>query len=297
MIRNPQDLYTTSFLPSRKIRILLAIIIGVAILVWLVPHVWVWVRTPGTGKTLPEPINPTITTPTDSYLDSDDDGIPDWKEQFLKNYGVIQGEDGESSASETLALLDEIPDTQKIALEIAAQVEQGTIQDTQKITEQTISEYIQRLGSGFKTYTLYDISLRERDVAEDQRIYAEEMKKISTKININLGTNEVKKIIDLYSGKSSEEKILTTVLNNIHANIEDLLKIPVPQSATEIHLNLLNSLYVFHQTLSLQIPRDQTDPIRSYALLTLVQKNLYTIFSEQTNLAGYFFITLDPSMY
>lgn len=297
MIRNPQDLYTKSFLPSRKLRIILGVIGGIAILIWLVPHVWAWIRTPGTGKTPPEPINPTIATQTNTYLDSDDDGIPDWKEQFIKNYGVIENENGGSSTSDTLSLLDEIPDTQKIALEIAAQIDAGNGSNAQEITEQAITEYVTRLENGFKVYTLYDISLQERDTQQEQHQYAEAMKKISNQINAALESSTIKSIIESYTGDNSESRIRLSTINDIQKNIEEIIKIPIPPSATTVHLNLLNALYRFYQTLSLTAPPANTDPIKSYALVTLVQKNLYTIFSEQTNLAGYFFITLDPTMY
>ena len=298
MIRNPEDLYKKTFLPSRRLRIVLGIIASIAILIWLIPHIWAWIRIPSKGKDLPEPINPVVATPGDNYLDSDDDGIPDWKEHFIRTYGVIEGENGETNASETLSLLDSIPDTQKVALEIAAQVEAGgTSNGAGAITEQAITEYIRKLANGFKSYSLYDIPVNELDTYKEQDEYARAMQKASLEINKALDAERIKIILEAYAGSDGQDRVLQATLTDLGRNIEHLLTIPPPPSAVAVHLNLINSMYKFHQTLSLPIPGGQTDPVRSYALLTLAQQSLYDTFSAQTNLAGYFFITLDPAMY
>lgn len=297
MIRNPQDIYTKSFLPSRKLRIILVTIVGIAVLVWLIPHAWAWIRTPGKGKALPEPINPSVTTTSDTYLDSDNDGIPDWKEQFIRTYGVVENNEGEGSAASTLELLETIPDTQKVALEIAAQVEQTSPEGASAVTEQAIREYIEQIKSGLQSYTIYNITVGEVDTREVIEVYAKDMQKAGLEINSALEASRIKLVLEAYASSNEKDRVRERVINDVRQAINHLLEISVPPSAVSIHLALVNALYQLHQTLSLPIPIAQTDPVRSYALLLLAQDSIYTIFSTQTNLAGYFFITLDPAMY
>ncbi len=299
MIRNPIDLYKKSFLPSRRLRIILGIIAGIVILVWLVPHVWAWIRTPGTGKELPEPINPVVATPGDNYLDSDDDGIPDWKEHFIRTYGVIEGENGETNASETLSLLDSIPDTQKVALEIAAQVEAGGASaiGTGAVTEQAILEYVHQLSSQFKTYSTYDIVIGDLDNIDEQRVYASQIQKTVDALQKTLTPEKVSEITNSILDEGSDVNKKLRLQNSVRDEIRKTLAISVPPSAVTVHLEFINSLYALEQTLLLKSTSIQTDPLRAFGLLALMKQGLDNIFTAQTNLAGYFFITLDQSMY
>ncbi|MBP9821260.1 MAG: hypothetical protein KBC98_00010 [Candidatus Pacebacteria bacterium] len=299
MIRNPIDLYTKSFLPSRKLRIILGIIIGIAILVWLVPHVWVWIRTPGAGKKLPEPINPTVATPTDSYLDSDDDGIPDWKEQFIRTYGIAtsneEGGPTDGSITGTLTLLDTIPDTQKISLEIAARLGDGAAsnESAAQVTQQAVKEYIDSLSASLRTYSLYDIEMGDTDTLSDEKAYAIKMDPLLETKNF-FSSERVQLITRIYT--QSEDKItLANLQKDIGNVIKDLLATSVPPNATSLHLQYTNSLFALHQLLNISI--DPNDSVKNYAVYSLVQKEIYNISLMPITFSQYFFVTLDPNLY
>ncbi len=297
MIRNPQDLYTKSFLPSRKLRIILALIVGAAVLVWLVPHVWAWIRTPGTGKTPPEPINPTVITPTDTYLDGDRDGIPDWKEQFMTVYGVEPKDDGPEGEAEALAALDTLSDTQKISLEIAAQVRQGDMSDESisLATRQAVTSYIETMSASLKTYSLYDITIGDTNTLDDQKTYAQNMT-VFLKNTTLLSETRMKAITNLYTTDTTNISLeIQSLKREIDDMIKKLLVIPVPSGATSVHLRFVNDLYALYQLLVM--PLDAEDPIKIYGVSSLVQKYIIDIKMMPVIFNSYFFVTLDTNFY
>ncbi len=278
---NNTSFYNKNYLPSKKIQYVILAIIIAALLFWIIPKMKSYYQDHRasfsiTGKP-PEPLVSTTPAPTLFDKDTDGDGVPDWQENLFGFDPNKKDSDGDG-INDSLPMVDgksitdqiNIPTTDKLMLAVYAKfkdtpTDQIKPEEVQQVISDEVLANAASVEAGFKKYKAVDINLVDSDTASI--------------IAYNQTISELLNTIPdpVVFAKNIQDKILRgsgdakSEINFMNVTITKLLTVPVPTTASDLHLSLINAAYYVIQ--DLQLP-DTTDELNTYTRSLIAQKNI-----------------------
>lgn len=300
-------------LPSKKILIALALlIVGIGALAWYGYNRGSDTYTSTSDQNLLSIDASNIAT-TASQTDTDNDGLPDWEELLYNTDPKNPDTDGDGTSDGEEIKLGRNPllkgpkdsltsKDSSVATSTPEEKENLTLTDT--FARNFFTKYMNTQQSGVKitpdnvdqfasdylrTATLPTISTKQYagsdlSLVDSDKAHISSYKDATTAVfgkywpSSSEKTNELSIMQQAFS-KSDTKALdqLTTVISAYQNTLNNLLKIPVPKLAMSIHLNVVNSLATYIQTLKM-IQVAYTDPMSG-----LVGLNEYS--TSQSNIS------------
>lgn len=260
-----------------------------------------------------------------SQIDSDHDGLPDWEEALYGTDPHNPDTDGDGTSDGAEVALGRNPlvkgpndflasKNNPVATSSATVKENLTLTDTfardfftqymntqQSGTQITPANADQFASDYLKTSTLPDISAKQYTLADLSLTD-------SGRANISNYKDSIAAIFAKYwpSGKTNEIAImqqaftnndtgalagLTPIISGYQSALKNMVTLPVPKLATSLHLNVLNTLSTYIQTLKM-VQSSYTDPLSGLVALNSYQNNYANISVSLANLQMYFINSL-----
>lgn len=309
-------------LPSKKILIALALlIVGIIALA-----VYGYYRGSTTNYSAGENLLSIVTSPetdTNSQIDSDHDGLPDWQEALYGTDPHNPDTDGDGTPdgqeialgrnplikgpNDFLAPKDSVATTSKdkenlTPTDTFARDFFAKYMSLQKSGTQVTSENAEQIASDYlKSTTLPEVTAKQYSQKDllitnsektDISIYQQTMNSIFTKYWPSDKNNELAIMQQSFSKNDTGALAqLTPIISAYQTVLDKSMAIPVPKTASTLHLNLINSLSIYIQTLKM-ISGTYTDSISGLVGLNTYQKNNANLFVATTNLRMYFINSL-----
>lgn len=282
------------YLPSKKIRIVIGIIIIIAILFALRNPIIslknkIFHKTP-TQTEITDPLLEQSQAPLSIDEDTDGDGLLDWQEVLLGTDTRIPNSktDVPDSIREIVNISKEsVTAEDKLALKIYQRLltePQGTNinEALQAATSKEMLDYADSLDNQLTNYTLDDLELID-NTAELESVY----KSAITATLKNL-TPKPETLEQVYASLLSPESTnqYSGLDKKLSQGLSALLKMPVPLRFADIHLSLVNS--ITHMSRALEKASIPTDASTKYALFLVFQKNWNMSVQTATALAAMF---------
>jgi hypothetical protein len=302
-----------NYLPSRNLRILIGIIIIGIAGYFLVPPVFRSIKkltTPTTPKT-----DLLVAVPTGDPLtrDSDGDGVPDWEEILvgldphnpetkpgvpdLVAFNKIKASIG-NNLFDTQA--SQVTDTDKVSLAIYDDLSTNSVKNggvsgtsTAIATGQEILNYISARRAKIIKITTTDVNLVP-DSLDSNTKYSNKMKSIFS--NNNTVFKNAPDALKGYLTGNTDRSTIDPALAFLQKTIADLKAAPVPYSAKNLHLEVLNELQEIYQVINEYDPKN-TDEITQVSTSSLIQDDIINLAKSVGNLSIYFSVALDPKGY
>lgn len=297
----------SKYLPSRPLRIgLLILVLGGALVLWG-DDLWrLASRVRAPGSSLPEPLAVSDGT-IRALKDTDSDGVEDWEELLLGLNPNVRDSDGDGVGDkeesdqrkallgqDRVAELENLSEGDKIGLQLAADVERSGDEPLSTLVQENTTAYIQSVAKKIKQYSIVDLTFLESNTFEAQQSYFNSMKPILESGDA-IEKTDVQKISSVF-GQTSTDSFRPMIVR-YEATARKLLATPVPPGAESIHLEILNSYYSMVQLLGIVDTEDTTDPVRSYALFSLIQGGIDRIQVAHVAFDQYVFFALDSRLY
>lgn len=301
-----------NYLPGKKIRVIILILTTVALIYFVVLPLIAKIKKNGIPPAKPLALTITLPSGDPTTRDSDGDRIPDWQEIAVgldphnkqttlgvsddELFATIKNRLGADAFDQAA---EESTSTDRLSLTIANDINQSAevagITIDKSLSAASVHEilnYIESQKSSFIIYTPKDISTIENNL-KNNTDYAVHM---NTILKDNATTKSVDSDIKNYAlGTGSREKALAAAAI-IQKSITTLKATPVPSSAVELHLAIMNSLQGFYQTTQIIDPAT-TDEITRLGPLSLLQDYAIQFTRSVGKLAVYFSISLNKSGY
>lgn len=281
LISHPWEKY----LPSKKIRVVLIILIVVAVLYGIKNPAISFIK-----KTFTKPIDSVVTIPVSQNdqpkvvlstdKDTDGDGLADWQETLIGTDPEIPNSQEEVPQSFRELLTTTTQDIVETEDKLALKVYQRLLTDpkgnnieeaVQAATTKELLDLADTVDQQQTTYTLADLNLID-DTPNDRSVYKKSMERILTKINPS--DKMLESIYDtMLSGKPLA--VDATYRTLLAGSITTLLDMEVPLKLGEQHLILLNAMahaYGIAETAS--AATGQTDESMRFVSFLVFQKNL-----------------------
>ena len=262
--------------------------------------------------------SPSIDTSV-SQIDSDKDDLPDWeealygtnpnkadtdgddtsdgKEVSLGRNPIVKGPNdflaseenpvAASAAEENLTLTD------TFARDFFTQymnTQQSGTQITSANADQLASDYLKKTplpSISAKQYTQADLLLVDSDKTHLSN-YQNAIGAVFAKYWPSGKTNELTIMQQAFTNEDATAlSNLTAIISAYQNSLNNILTIPVPKLAASLHLNVINSLSTYIQTLKM-IRMAYTDPISGLVGLNAYQKNYANISVSLVNMQMYF---------
>jgi len=258
-------------------------------------------------------------------IDTDKDGLPDWKEALWKTNPNNSDTDADgTSDGEEIKLnrnpLKPAPGDEFTPEEIKNLNQQdGTpefnqISKTSELAEKFLNQYVlqKSLNSGilddaakdalmksvlgevstelpFRTYTISDIKISDTDNTEDIKQYGNEMGAIAKKYNPRVRMDEISSSLKIALETKNKDglyniKIALEKYTNI---INESLKISVPRSAVNVHLDFLNGASRMAE-IFLGMYRAIDDPFAALVAIGDVQNTASELIDSNKKISDYF---------
>ncbi|MEI8223920.1 MAG: hypothetical protein WCG20_02235 [bacterium] len=303
-----------NYLPSKKIRIIIGILIVIGLGYFTIPLIIKSVKREAIREV--PPTNLVISTPTGdpTTRDTDSDGVPDWQEIAMGlDPNKPQTKDGVADmttfqniknavGNNTFDLeAGKVTDTDKVSLTIYDALASDSkknngvsVEAAQAVTGQELYNYIAAQKKQVAVYTTKDINVTEGTL-ESNKDYAAQMKVLLA------DTPETKKYpttINTYldSDSTKDKSAITPVLAYFEKTIVALKSTPVPSPAASTHLDILNAIQGVYQIVKTYNPTD-TDPTSQVSAVSLVQDYLISLSKSLGMLSVYFSVSLDKNGY
>ncbi len=301
-----------NYLPGKKIRIVLGILVGLAVVYFGVLPLVAKIRKDGVPQAKPLSLNITLPSGDPTTRDSDGDTIPDWQEIAVgldphkkqtspgvpdeEVFSTIKNKLGVEAFNQAAS---ESTSTDRLSLTIANDIDQSAILNGTTIDKSIsaasvheILNYIESQKSSFLVYTSKDISVVENNL-KNNGDYAARMNAI---LKDNPTTRSADVDIKNYAlGTGSREKALAAAAI-IQKSVIALKTTPVPSAAMEIHLAIMNALQGFYQTTQITDPTTE-DEITRLGPLSLLQDYAIQFTKAVGQLTVYFSVALNKSGY
>lgn len=303
-----------NYLPSKKIRIIIAILVVIGVGYFTVPMIINSLKK-GPVKTVP-PTNLVVSAPTGdpTTRDSDGDGIPDWQEIALGlDPNNPQSKKGVPDMTTYQNIKDavgnntfdleagKVTDTDKVSLTIYDALSSDSkknngisVEATQAVTGQELYNYIAAQKKLVTVYTEKDLNVVEGTI-DSNKNYASKMKVLLA------DTPETKKYpstINAYldTDTAKDKPAIAPVLTYFEKIIAAMKSTPVPASAVSTHLDILNAVQGVYQIVKTYDP-NETDPTVQVSAVSLVQDYLISLSKSLGMLSVYFSVSLDKNGY
>ena len=303
-----------NYLPSKKIRIIIAILVLVGIGYFIIPIITQSLKKEKVHEV--PPTNLVISTPIGdpTTRDTDGDGVPDWQEiaigldpnkpqtkpgvPDMTAYQNIKSAVGNNTFDLEAG---KVTDTDKVSLTIYDALASDSkknngvsVAATQSVTGQELYNYIAAQKKLITVYTDKDIHTIDVTL-ESNKDYASKMKILLA------DTAETKKypsIINTYldTDNTGDKTTITPVLAYFEKIIASLKTIPVPTAAVSTHLDILNAVQGVYQVVKTYNPTD-TDPTSQVSAVSLAQDYLISLSKSLGMLSVYFSVSLDKNGY
>lgn len=303
-----------NYLPSKKIRIIIALLLIIGIGYFTIPLIIASLKK-NPAQTVP-PTNLVVSTPSGdpTTRDTDGDGIPDWQEIAMgldpKNPETKKGVPDmttyqnikDAVGNNTFDLeAGKVTDTDKVSLTIYDALASDSkknngvsVEATQAVTGQELYNYIAAQKKQITTFSQKDLVVVEGTI-DSNKDYASKMKtlladtpetkKYPTMINSYLDTDSTKTKPNIAPILAYFEKVIAAMRS-----------IPVPASAVSTHLDVLNSVQGVYQVVKTYNP-NETDPTSQVSAVSLVQDYLISLSKSLGMLSVYFSVALDKNGY
>lgn len=300
-----------NYLPSKKIQIVIGILVLIALSYFLVPIIVAKVKNlnnPNARLTNVKISNP-AGDPT--ARDTDGDGVLDWQEIAVGlDINSPETKPGVSDYQTFISLkqaigpgtfdmeLGQVTDTDKVSLTIYDALSKDSIANngvsvagTEAVTAQELYNYIEAQRATIKVYKESDFEVVENTLANNQR-YGNAMRVVTQE------TAETKqaptKIKEYLEGTISRDAILP-ILKITSEQMKILLTVPVPRAALANHVEIMNAAQGFYQVLD-EHPGG-ADELRQMSSAALVQDYLIRATKSIGMLSIYLSIALDKDGY
>jgi hypothetical protein len=239
--------------------------------------------------------------------DTDSDGIPDWQESL---YGLDPNkkettlgtpdsitlsklraeQEKKAGASATIGGptgAENLTQTDKFSRELFAtvtalsqngQVDQETIDALSNSLSDKIENSTQR-----KIYRISDIKIINTETKLVIQKYSDSLNNIYIKHRIKKGVPAI--LEEFIADETNTAKLaeLDSVINQTNQIINESLKLPVPQSLSLLHLNLINNSQKIKETVS-DLKLFENDPIVAIGAIVQYEKNAFALTSSAKNL-------------
>ena len=311
-------------LPSKKILIALALlVVGIGWLGW-----YSYTKNSSTEYINGEDSNifSVASSTIDSSMstkDSDNDGLPDWqealygtdphnpdtdgdgtsdgKEVTLERNPLVKGPKdfliAKNTSATTTAEKENLTLTDSFARNFFTQyanLQQSGVKITAENAGQIASDYLKSTPLPTitaKQYGTSDLYLTESDKAHIQN-YRDALTAVFAKDWPNGNPNELNILQQAFV--NNDQKALNNmpiIIKKYQNTLQDSLALAVPKLATTLHLNLVNSLSTYIQTLRM-IAVAYSDPLSGLAALNVYQTNQANVLVNMGNLQIYFINSL-----
>lgn len=301
-----------NYLPSKKIQLVIAILLGILAAYFLVPKLYTLIKEVSIPKVPTSNLSVTLPTGDPTTRDSDGDGVLDWQEiavgldpqnpvtkngtPDMQTFETLKAQVGVALFANEEA---QVTDTDKVSLTIYDTLAKDSIENngiaidtTQAVTGQELINYITAQRARIKTFSQKDLSVVQGTM-ENNEAYAKAMKPI---LADTPETKNAPKLIAAYlDGTADRSKILPFV-NALKKKITPLQTVPVPSSAASIHLEILNAFQGIAQVLD-EYDHTNTDPTSKISATSLVQDYLMIATRSNGLLSIYLSVALDSNGY
>lgn len=309
-------------LPSKKILIALAIlIVGIGALAW-----YGYNRGPSKNKVPNQnlvSVSPSDENNTISKIDSDNDGLPDWEETLYgtdpqnsdtDNDGTTDGKEKELGRNPLIKGPKDSLVPEKTSVATSEEKENLTLTDTfarsfftqymnlqqsgVKITsdnaDQIAGDYLKNAtlpSISAKQYTSSDLSLVDSN-PNTLASYQTSITAIFAKYWPTGKVNELSIMQQSFTNNDTKALDEMTAVISAYQNIlNNTLALSVPKLAVSLHLNVINSLATYIQTLKM-VQLAYTDPLSGLVGLNAYQDNRSNALISIANLRAYFINSL-----
>ncbi len=266
--------------PSRKITILIGIAIIIVVGTFLVRNVeWNTVLGFFSKKTAPEKTEADIQQIQENEInkDSDGDGLKDWEENLWKSDihdpdtdsdGTPDGEEVREGRDPTIAGPNDTLKKETAIKNIIENAGQSDANSTEKLSQEFFAEYLSvkqdgqditesqketmignllakqvSSSSGYKTYTASQFNVISDGSAEAIRAYGNTLGGIITQNSVTDLENEISILQTAVTDQNAEKlNDLDPIITKYQAIIDASLKISVPPTAAELHVNFVNAV-------------------------------------------------------
>jgi hypothetical protein len=313
-------------LPSKKILIALALlIVGIGALVW-----YGYNRESSTYTNTPDQNLLAVASSSSigaaaSQIDSDNDGLPDWEEALYGTDPKNPDTDGDGTSDGKEVALGRNPlikgpndfltskdnpvatSTEKENLTLTdtfarnffaqyMSLQQTGVKVTADNADQIAGDYLKNAtlpSISAKQYVAADLSLTDSDKTHLLN-YQTAMSAVFAKYwPSSEKTNELTIMQQAFTNNNTNALGGLTPIISAYQNIlSSILAIPVPKLAESLHLNILNSLSTYIQTLKM-VQLSYTDPLSGLVGLNAYQNNYSNVWVSITNLHMYFINSLN----
>ncbi len=302
----------SKYLPGKKIRIVLLLLIIAIIAYFIVIPIVAKIKKDGLPPAKPLSFNIVLPSGDPTTRDSDNDGIVDWQEiavglnpnKAATSPGIADGQvfnalknqlgtDAFNQAISESTITDQLSFTIAHSIEQAATVPGTTV--SQSLSQASVNEILNYIDSQKKTYTVYtsdDLTIVEDSLKTNQS-YAASMQ---TLLKDSAATDTLLADIRAYAtGTGSGEKVLVakTAMNTA---INKMKAMRVPSAASDLHLKILNSLQGFYQATDTVAPKN-TDEVTRFGSLAILQDYAIQLATSVGKLPIYFSIALNTNSY
>jgi hypothetical protein len=194
--------------------------------------------------------------------DSNDDGVEDWREEFVKTVPVITLANIDENYTPSDNLTDQA--SLKLIERVVSAKARGTLEETQDII---VSETVETLSSQTddKIYSVRDIIILED--TSDTAIYTYGNAAATAILSNNVSDlrNELLIVRDMLNGTEVKEEDIEELRlrAQVFKNTRDAtLNVPVPKSLTKEHLDLINVYNALYQDISSMVEITE-DPLKA----------------------------------
>jgi len=244
--------------------------------------------------------------------DTDGDGIPDWEEPLygldpnkkettpgipdstaLSKLQVGQEPNtGEISGSVTSAEPEKLTQTEQFSRELFATVAAGSQNGTmdQTTVEQLGASLAEKIGNPVvrKVFTISDLKITNDDSKLTVIGYVSALSKIEAKYPVEKSVTKVLDILQRFIADENNLDIsalaeLDPIIEQVQSGMNEGLKINVPQSLAQLHLDSLNALERVKENLS-DLRLFDTDPIMAMGAINQYYQNATSLESVATKL-------------
>jgi len=239
--------------------------------------------------------------------DTDGDEIPDWQEGLygldptkketnpgipdssaLSKLRVEQGNDrGIITMGDSSSGTENLTQTEKFSRELFAtvaslnqngQMDQATISALANSLSERVENSVQR-----KVYTISDLTIVNSDTKQTIQKYSDTLNNIYLKQRVKKGVPTI--LQEFTADETNVAKLaeLDPIIKQTNQIISESLKMPVPQSLSILHLNLINDSQRLLENIS-DIKLFESDPIMAIGAIIQYGKNALSIASSAKSL-------------
>lgn len=301
-----------NYLPSKKIRIVIGVLLFVACAYFLGPLIVKQIKKIKNPGDQIAQLNITIPTGDPTVRDTDGDGVLDWQEiavgldinspetkPGVSDYATFQSLRQTIGPGVFEQELGQVTDTDKVSLTIYDALAKESIENGEAsvvgattVTAQELLNYMEAQRSTVTTYTPEQFDVVSNDFANNKK-YAEAVRAIARETETT--KNAPEKIRGYLDGTVSRSEI-EPILKITSGQIQALRAMPVPRATLLNHVEMVNALQGVYQILN-DYSGQTTDELKQLSTAALVQDYLIRATKSVGMFSIYISVALDEKGY